>query len=672
VSAGAPAARQAPSLWTFPRWRDAAPVAEGERPWVRLITFALLAGYGVQRWAALLHPAPGWRLAGLLLVAVVFAGGVPVVVRQSKLIGATAAFLLVLVVFPVAGLRWHWFTHVRVAVSADRIGTGLQTLPNTLVPYIGGSHAVRLVIMLGAAVLLLDAAAVLALSGRTGSGLGDGRRAVAALPLIALAIVPSTLIRPQLPYLQGLVLFALLAAFMWGERVRRDAAASAVVIVTLAGVGAAVAAPRIDQGRPWVNYRAWAGAAANAHVDTFNWNQTYGPLRWPRSGHAVVSVAAKRPEYWKAEDLDTFNGYGWVQGSPTIQSALPQPSAEALARWTEPLQVTILGMQTQDVVAAGYASEPSGIPGALGEGDDPGTWVAGRTLGPGTSYAVSAYSPHPTADELTAAGRRYPASALTNYLTLGIPLSSEQLGPVSPGRLGGVTLITFPRFGAEGRPVTDYRGISNNIAELSPRLIEASPYGDAYKLARRLRARARTPYAFVAAVQAYLAHGFAYNQNTARERYPLESFLFSTKQGYCQQFSGSMAMLLRMGGIPARVAAGFTSGTYEASSHRWVATDIDAHAWVEVWFPHYGWVRFDPTPTNAPARGGAVAPPILKPTGDSAKNAAAAIRREIGDSTATGAVAHRKGGGGVSSWLIVLLLAVAAGAVAWPLGRMLR
>ena len=172
-----------------------------------------------------------------------------------------------------------------------------------------------MVIVMGAAVLVLDAAAVLAFAGR-GSGLGDGRRAAAALPLIALAIVPSTLIRPELPYMQGLLLFALLAAFMWGERVRGGAAASAVGVVALAGVGGAIAAPRIDQRSPWVDYRAWAGSAAPVHVDTFNWNQTYGPLRWPQTGHEVFAVGGAQADrdYWKAQDLDTFNGYSWVAG----------------------------------------------------------------------------------------------------------------------------------------------------------------------------------------------------------------------------------------------------------------------------------------------------------------------------------------------------------------------
>jgi hypothetical protein len=57
-----------------------------------------------------------------------------------------------------------------------------------------------------------------------------------------------------------------------------------------------------------------------------------------------------------------------------------------------------------------------------------------------------------------------------------------------------------------------------------------------------------------------------------------------------------MALMLRYLGIPARVAAGFTSGTYDAKHGVWTVTDHDAHAWVEVWFRGYGWLPFDPTP----------------------------------------------------------------------------
>jgi hypothetical protein len=57
-----------------------------------------------------------------------------------------------------------------------------------------------------------------------------------------------------------------------------------------------------------------------------------------------------------------------------------------------------------------------------------------------------------------------------------------------------------------------------------------------------------------------------------------------------------MALMLRYLGIPARVAAGFTSGSYDNDENEWTVTDHNAHAWVEVYFPGYGWLPFDPTP----------------------------------------------------------------------------
>jgi hypothetical protein len=57
-----------------------------------------------------------------------------------------------------------------------------------------------------------------------------------------------------------------------------------------------------------------------------------------------------------------------------------------------------------------------------------------------------------------------------------------------------------------------------------------------------------------------------------------------------------MALMLRFVGVPARVAAGFTSGRWDANRHEWTVTDHNAHTWVEVYFPGRGWLAFDPTP----------------------------------------------------------------------------
>jgi hypothetical protein len=191
-------------------------------------------------------------------------------------------------------------------------------------------------------------------------------------------------------------------------------------------------------------------------------------------------------------------------------------------------------------------------------------------------------------------------------------------------------------------------------------LIDRSPYARAFALARKLAAAAPTPYAYVQSVMRYLAHGFSYSERPPPARFPLMRFLFTSKLGYCQQFAGAMALLLRMGGIPARVAVGFTPGTFDKATREWQVSDFDAHAWVEAWFPTYGWVRFDPTPASAPARSGG-APPILKKPvapGDVSKG----LGRRDSASRAT-VTAPRSHAGGTSSdapWIVLALVVLAA------------
>ena len=158
-------------------------------------------------------------------------------------------------------------------------------------PYDGFDHRVTLVVMLGAAVLLLDAAAVLGFAPRR---ISDARRATAALPLIALAVVPSTLVHPAAPSLQGLLLFVLVAFFVWGERLRFDGGRAALALLATAGLAAAVVAPLINGGKAWFDYQKWAGTTSIQHLASFQWNQTYGPLRWPQKGSRFSASAPRR------------------------------------------------------------------------------------------------------------------------------------------------------------------------------------------------------------------------------------------------------------------------------------------------------------------------------------------------------------------------------------------
>jgi transglutaminase-like putative cysteine protease len=115
-------------------------------------------------------------------------------------------------------------------------------------------------------------------------------------------------------------------------------------------------------------------------------------------------------------------------------------------------------------------------------------------------------------------------------------------------------------------------------------------------------------YDKVLAIQNYLKGGpFTYDPKVdfRDDTDALETFLFTSKAGFCVQFASSMAVMLRSIGIPARVALGFTTGSpgatttsqIDTESNLYTVTTKDAHSWVEAWFgPDFGWLRFEPTP----------------------------------------------------------------------------
>ncbi len=99
------------------------------------------------------------------------------------------------------------------------------------------------------------------------------------------------------------------------------------------------------------------------------------------------------------------------------------------------------------------------------------------------------------------------------------------------------------------------------------------------------------------AIERYL-RTFAYTRDlpaTAAQT-SLEYFLFERRAGHCEYFSTAMVMLLRAAGIPSRNVNGFLGGQWSPFGEYLVVTQNEAHSWVEVWFPGYGWVTFDPTP----------------------------------------------------------------------------
>ncbi len=119
-----------------------------------------------------------------------------------------------------------------------------------------------------------------------------------------------------------------------------------------------------------------------------------------------------------------------------------------------------------------------------------------------------------------------------------------------------------------------------------------------YKLARDLTADYDKPFDKAQAIERYLRAEIKYNEQLPTPPRGIEKvdyILFTAKEGYCDYYASAMIVMLRSLGIPARLAAGFARGTYNSDLDTFHVVNADAHSWVEVFFPRYGWIEFEPT-----------------------------------------------------------------------------
>jgi protein-glutamine gamma-glutamyltransferase len=118
------------------------------------------------------------------------------------------------------------------------------------------------------------------------------------------------------------------------------------------------------------------------------------------------------------------------------------------------------------------------------------------------------------------------------------------------------------------------------------------------RLAEQITGSAPSNYEKALAIEQYLRAHFGYTLELGRVRPsdPLAYFLFERKEGHCEYFASSMAVMLRTLGIPSRIVNGFRGGEFNDLTGQYVVRASNAHSWVEAYFPGSGWISFDPTP----------------------------------------------------------------------------
>jgi protein-glutamine gamma-glutamyltransferase len=630
----------------------------------RLIGFVPLALFGALHWGALLSPKADGRLMLAVLVATA-AGALLLVTGPSarhrvRAAGAiVATFGIVIFALLLAGIPARLLVPDAWEELAAGVAQGMESLPAVAVPYRGADEWVRSALVLsGAAIAGLGA--LLAFWPRKRART-PGFPLAAAVALGALYTIPIVERGPQSPYLGGALFCLLLATFLWLERLRADqvgVAAACVVAVTVVG---AFVAPRLDADEPWLDYEAIAQDLQPEKAASFRWDHSYGPMTWPRDGREVLRIRAPVQSYWKTVNLDRFDGLRWVD-SGSNRRVVDTETLQSRRDWFQVIRVVDRGVRSRQFIGAGHTIEIlRGGPGAVSLA--PGTFeTAGRPLRPGTSYRARVYVPRPSDRQLRRAGTEYPEFAL-DYLDMRLPQRRSRTSAAG---------VRFKPFGAGEQP--DVLFPNGFQAGNGDQAVDASPYARVYALAKVLRARADTPFDYVQAVLTRVRDGASYSEAPPPSPVPLVDFLFGSRLGYCQQFSGAMALLLRMGGVPARVATGFSPGRFDRKRGEYIVRDDDAHSWVEVYFPALGWVTMDPTPAASPARSQLT---------DQAGPATSGRRPDFGlgqagdRPTAPGDFGTAPASGDGTSWLPVALIAalvasglLAGGAVAARRGRL--
>ena len=288
------------------------PTALLPAPLARTIGFALLATLGAAEWARMLGKggvadALPWVLVAVLAGETVGAAGT-LAPRLRGPAAALAAVLGLLLATLASGLEPRLLTPAHWSELGAGIGRGLEALSGVTLPYAGVDPWPDVTLRLGGA-LLVTLAAVLAAWPRE-EGRGFPFFALAAL--LVLVATPVTAIGTPRSLVLGAALAALTVCFLWLERLPLRPGVGVAVLAGVALAGALPLSAAADREGPWFDYSSWAEGLGTPPSVRFDWEHSYGAIRWRREGREMLRIRSRRPQYWKLENLEDFDGERWV------------------------------------------------------------------------------------------------------------------------------------------------------------------------------------------------------------------------------------------------------------------------------------------------------------------------------------------------------------------------
>ncbi len=356
----------------------------------------------------------------------------------------------------------------------------------------------------------------------------------------------------------------------------RDGAIFAVVIILAAwAMPVTAASPRLADTwlafeEPWLDVQdQWNRLFASLNYGPQEAPHAFGkgmilsgPVQLPDT--LIMEVRAEVGRYWRAVVFDRYTGWGWIdtdEDKTLLDEGRNISPGPAYALRREVTQTITIYEPGGNVLLAAPQPVRVGLPARaevsfLPSGDenrspalDVSIIYSRKRLRRKQTYQVVSSLSTADVQSLRAAGDDYPPWVTERY---------RQLPSSLPGRV---------------------RRLARQITEGQPNAFDKAT-----------------------AIETYLRR-YPYNQSIAApppDRDGVEYFLFDVKEGYCDYYASAMAVLARAAGIPTRLAAGYARGEYVPDLGLYRVRASHAHTWVEVFFPGYGWIEFEPTASEPP------------------------------------------------------------------------
>ena len=271
----------------------------------------------------------------------------------------------------------------------------------------------------------------------------------------------------------------------------------------------------------------------------------------------VMRVWADRPDFWRGQTFDRWDGRYWTAGDTTTvplggeNPMIPLPGAGDVGVSATSLPV-VTSSQTYELVWAG------------------------------TDVIFAAYRPVELVSAQWSWSRISDGSIVSDWMPAGsvyqveserVAVTPDLLRDHDPARVDLPPVIA-ERFLDDGAATDRVRALAEEITAAAP-----------------------TTYDKIRSLEAWMGDNIEYDRDIPvppEGADAVEQLLFVDRAGFCEQIGSALTMMMRSLGVPSRLAVGYVTGE-KVGDDEYLVRAEDAHAWVEIWFPGLGWQGFDPT-----------------------------------------------------------------------------